>query len=365
MKILQIIQRSQLRGAEIFACQLSEELQKRGHQVDMLVLFGEKSTIFDFDLPFYYLQANENKRWWDFSAYKKLSSFIASGNYDIVQANAGDTLKYASLSKKIYGWKSKLFFRNANKISDFLTSTPKKMLNTWLMKEVEYVASVSQECRRDFVNTFPFLKENTACLPIGTNTTKVTPYNSLSEIGIEGEGPFLLHVGGFMPEKNHVGLISVFSKFILDFPNAKLIMVGEGKLKSEIENFVNEKELQNAVYFLGRRNDVLKIMPCCDIFVLPSLIEGLPAVILESFVCKLPVVAYNVGGIGEVVISNETGWLVSKNDESEFLISMKEALGNSSKIIRETANNFVIESYSNKIIAEKFLEVYEKTFKSI
>ncbi len=81
LKILQIIQRSQLRGAELFACQLSEELQKQGHQVDVLVLFGKKSDVFKFDLPFFYLEADEKKRWWDFSSYKKLSLFIKKGKY--------------------------------------------------------------------------------------------------------------------------------------------------------------------------------------------------------------------------------------------------------------------------------------------
>ncbi|NBR15544.1 MAG: hypothetical protein EBU01_13360, partial [Crocinitomicaceae bacterium] len=84
LKILQIIQRNQLRGAELFACQLSEELQKQGHQVDVLVLFGKRTDIFKFELPFYYLEANEQKRWWDFINYKKLSVLINNGNYDIV-----------------------------------------------------------------------------------------------------------------------------------------------------------------------------------------------------------------------------------------------------------------------------------------
>ena len=129
MKILQIIQRSQLRGAEIFACQLSEALQNMGHQVDVLILFGKKSDVFHFPLSFFYLEANEEKRWLDFKGYKKLNQFIKKGNYDIVQANAGDTLKYATLSKKIFGWNNHLVFRNANKIGDFLNTIPKKLIN--------------------------------------------------------------------------------------------------------------------------------------------------------------------------------------------------------------------------------------------
>lgn len=360
MKILQIIQRSQLRGAEIFACQLSTALQKQGHEVDILVLFGNRTDIFKFELPFYYLEANEQKRWWDFMAYKKLSLFIQKGQYEIVQANAGDTLKYASISKKIFGWKAKFVFRNANKIGGFLTNRFKIFLNTWLMQEVDFVASVSEECTIDFKKTFPFIKERIACLPIGVDLKIPQPYHSLIEIGIEGDGPFLLHVGGFMPEKNHHGLIRIFSNLLQEIPNAKLLLIGEGKLKIEMKELVAQMKLSQNVVFLGRRNDVQQIMSCCQVFVLPSLIEGLPGVILESFVNKLPVVAYNVGGIKEVVHDKITGWLVDKNNETPFLEAIKESLYTSSEIIIKNAHSLVTQNYSNESIAKRFLTFYRK-----
>jgi glycosyltransferase involved in cell wall biosynthesis len=360
LKILQIIQRSQLRGAELFACQLSTELQKQGHQVDVLVLFGNRSDIFKFELPFYYLEANEKKRWWDFKTYKKLSLFIKNGEYDIVQANAGDTLKYASLSKKLYRWKAKFVFRNANKISGFLRNRFKKNLNAWLMQEVDFVASVSEECTLDFKKTFPFIHNRIECLPIGVDLNSPKPYNSLNEIGISGDGPFILHVGGFMPEKNHKGLIRIFSNLLQEIPNAKLLLIGEGKLKTAIEALVSAMKLSQHVIFLGRRSDVQQIMSCCQVLVLPSLIEGLPGVILESFINKLPVVAYNVGGIKEVVVDQNTGWLVAVNDEKVFFNSLKNALIIDNNSMINQAFELVNNSYRIDSIAKKFENAYAK-----
>lgn len=360
MKILQIIQRSQLRGAEIFACQLSEQLQKQGHHVDVLVLFGKKTDIFKFELPFYYLEAEEQKRWWDFKSYKKLSSLINNGQYDIVQANAGDTLKYASLSRKIHQWKAKFVFRNANKISSFLSNRFKKNVTSWLIKEVDYVASVSNECTLDFKRMFPFIKNEIECLPIGVDLNIPKPYQSLAEIGIMGNGPFILHVGGFMPEKNHEGLIRIFSKLIKEVPNAKLLLIGEGKLKTAIDAIVLQLGLSQNVFFLGRRNDVQQIMPCCQVLVLPSLIEGLPGVILESFVNKLPVLAYNVGGIKEIVIENKTGWLVEVNEEMVFLNALKNVLLSDNKLLTKQAFQLVNHSYRIDGVAKKFEHTYRK-----
>jgi glycosyltransferase involved in cell wall biosynthesis len=361
LKILQIIQRSQLRGAEIFACQLSETLQSQGHEVDVLILFGAPSDVFTFPLNFIFLNADEKKRWWDFTNYKRLNAIIRNGEYDIVQANAGDTLKYASLSKKMFRWKAKLVFRNANKISDFINSGLKKTINRWLMKEVSSVASVSKECMLDFQRVYSGFDHRIACLPIGVKIETTIPYSSLAAIGINGVGPFLLHVAGFMPEKNHVGLISIFTQMLESHPESKLLLIGEGKLKTKIQNLVNEYALDKKVFFLGKRDDVLRIMPCCDALLLPSLTEGLPGVILESFLSGLPVVAYDTGGIKEVVVSQQTGWLVPLRDEKQFLEAIKQALSYKYESIKSNAYALVSNEYDIQTITKHFVGFYEKT----
>lgn len=360
MKILQVIQKPQYRGAEIFACQLSVELKKLGHEVDVLFLFGTNDEQLPFPLHFIHLEANIKKRFWDFRAYEKLNDFILKGNYDIVQANAGDTLKYTVMSKYIYNWKSKLVYRNANKISDFLTTKSRIWFNKLLIRKVDAVASVSMECMIDFISCYPTFQKAIECLPIGVSLQNPTPYESLSEIGIEGEGPFLLHVASFVPEKNHEGLLRIFCNVLKDYPTAKLLLIGEGKLKSSIETLAEELNLNNNLHFLGKRNDVVQIMPCCDVFLLPSLIEGLPGVILEAFATKLPVVAYNVGGIKEVVLDKETGFLIDKNNEIDFLEAINNCLSIDNDKIKNNAYELVSKNYSNEAIAYKFLAFYEK-----
>jgi glycosyltransferase involved in cell wall biosynthesis len=360
MKILQVIQKPQFRGAEIFACQLSMELIKLGHEVDVLFLFGTEDEQLPYPLHFIHLKGNIKKRFWDFKAYRKLNSIIVEGQYDLVQANAADTLKYTVLSKYIYNWKSKLVYRNANKISDFLTNIIKSFVNKLLMKMVDFVASVSKECMQDFISNYPSFQNRIECLPIGVSLQQPTPYQSLSAIDIEGEGPFLLHVASFVPEKNHEGLLRIFFNLLKEYPTAKLLLIGEGKLKPTIENLAFEMKIDSNIHFLGKRNDVSKIMSCCDLFVLPSLIEGLPGVILEAFINKLPVVAYDVGGIKEVLTNQETGWLIDKNEENRFFEAIKKCLIIDNDIIKNNAYELVLKNYSNEAIAHKFFKFYEK-----
>jgi len=183
----------------------------------------------------------------------------------------------------------------------------------------------------------------------------------LAAIGINGVGPFLLHVAGFMPEKNHVGLISIFTQMLESHPESKLLLIGEGKLKTKIQNLVNEYALDKKVFFLGKRDDVLRIMPCCDALLLPSLTEGLPGVILESFLSGLPVVAYDTGGIKEVVVSQQTGWLVPLRDEKQFLEAIKQALSYKYESIKSNAYALVSNEYDIQTITKHFVGFYEKT----
>lgn len=359
MKILQVIQKPQYRGAEIFACQLSVELKKIGHEVDVLFLFGSEDEQLPYPLHFIHLNATIKKRFWDFKAYAKLNDIILKGNYDIVQANAADTLKYAVMSKYIYNWKSKLVYRNANKISDFLTTKSRIWFNKLLIRKVDAVASVSMECMIDFITCYPTFQKAIECLPIGVSIQRIVPYESLKSLGILGKGPFLLNVASFVPEKNHEGLVRIFCNVLKDYPTAKLLLIGEGKLKSSIETLAEELNLNNNLHFLGKRNDVSQIMSCCDVFLLPSLIEGLPGVILEAFVNKLPVVAYNVGGVKEVVINKKTGFLVPKDDELAFISNLKNALSQDNSYLKDTAFELVTTHYSNESIAKKFIKFYE------
>lgn len=114
------------------------------------------------------------------------------------------------------------------------------------------------------------------------------------ELGIENK--FVIgHVGRFMYQKNHEFLIDVFSEVAKSEPNAALLLIGDGPLKSRIMQKVKELHLEDKVYFLGLRSDVQDLYNAMDLFVLPSYYEGLPVVGVECQANGLPVlVSMNV-----------------------------------------------------------------------
>jgi glycosyltransferase involved in cell wall biosynthesis len=105
----------------------------------------------------------------------------------------------------------------------------------------------------------------------------------------------------------------------------------------------------------------MQFMKNADVLLLPSIIEGLPGVILEAFYCKTPVVAYDVGGISEVVINGKTGYLVPNGNEKAFVENVLKAIEKTSQNqqLVQNAWQLVMNEYLNTRIADKFLEVYK------
>ena len=95
------------------------------------------------------------------------------------------------------------------------------------------------------------------------------------ELGIKEDVLVIGHVGRFMKQKNHEFLIDVFEKAIKQDDNIYLILVGQGPLEDKIKEMAKEKGIEDKILFLGQRNDVNKLYQAMDIFVLPSLYEGL------------------------------------------------------------------------------------------
>jgi glycosyltransferase involved in cell wall biosynthesis len=125
-----------------------------------------------------------------------------------------------------------------------------------------------------------------------------------------------------------------------------------------MEEDVRQLDLIDSVKFYEGVRNPLPYISAADILVLPSNIEGLPAVLLEAMFCKTPVVAYNVGGISEIV-NAQTGSLIEKDDEDNFVNAVLETSGNPDFEQIETAHMMVVKDYMNEEIAKKFVEVYE------
>jgi glycosyltransferase involved in cell wall biosynthesis len=358
MIIFQLIQKPQLRGVEVFTSQLSKHLEHLGHTVYLICLYQG-----DADLDYQrMIKLNRplRKRFYDIKGWKHLANIIKEKNPDLIQVNAADTLKFGVFSKILFKWEQPIVYRNANKMGDFIKNRMHFFYNKFLVEHIDYTISVSDLCSVDFVRVFNYDTQKQQTTPIGIENKKINDFPSDLRY-LKKKGPLLLNIAGFVPEKNHIGLIYIFEKVLLKYPSAQLLLIGKGKLEDNIRGIVCKRCLSDSIHFFGYRKDVLEIMKGVDVFVLSSLIEGLPGVILEAMYCKIPVIAYNVGGISEVIKPGETGWLINKDDEQGFVAAIGEALNyNEKESMINNAYKLICSKYMNSQIAKQFENTYQK-----
>lgn len=366
LRILQIIQKKQFRGAEVFASQLANHFQESGHIVKVLSIYEG-----DARLPFVgeveSLNRNKLSRTFDPSGWRKLSDIINSFQPDIVQANASDTLKYAVMSKYMFKWKAPLIYRNASTPSFYMKSAVSRSLNAFLLKKVDLIISVSRASLKDLNSLFPFTKDKSRVIPVGVeNKTFINQTNSKSPFRHK-ETFNLIHIGSFTREKNHIGLLRIFKNILAKDSKVHLNLIGGGPLISEIKKEVFQNGLESKVDFLGDIEDPQFFLSYADILLLPSLVEGLPGVILEAMYNKTPVVAYDVGGVAEVLIDNKTGKLVNFDDEKKFSNAVLELRNNEElrASIVENASSLICKDFMNINIKEAFLNSYRELNKGI
>ena len=137
-------------------------------------------------------------------------------------------------------------------------------------------------------------------------------------LGLTEDGPILVSVAALKPQKGHQVLISAVAELAQCHPSLKLYILGEGEYRNNLEKLICEKRLQKRVVLKGiRPNEELKLWyNAADLSCLVSAREGWPNVITESLACGTPVLATRVGGIPEILHSEELGILVNETVES-------------------------------------------------
>ena len=135
------------------------------------------------------------------------------------------------------------------------------------------------------------------------------------------EEKILLFVGRLVKQKNIPFLLRCFQKIIKSFPKVKLIIIGEGGEEERLKELAKELKIENKMDWI-KGIPYFKIpqyFKAADIFVLPSLYEGFPRVLMEAAMAGKPIVSTNVGGTEDVILDGENGFVIFQKDERNFV----------------------------------------------
>lgn len=366
MKILQLISSSGYFGAENVLVQLATELDQNENchvvtgviknlstphveVVDQSKKKGIETAVFPCSGKF------------DYKTVLQLRKFIKTNKIDIIHTHGYKSNLYSFFAS--LGVSVKLVATCHNWLGDNPKMKLYASVDRFFLRRFAFVAAVSRAVQEKALqsNIAP-KKVRIIRNGIALSRFKEQEFSTgfKKYLGIPENHLVVGTVGRLSSEKGHRHLLNIVDALIKEYPQATFLIVGDGTLRKELQRGFNQEN----IIFIGLRNDLPELYNCMDIFVLPSLTEGLPMVLLEAMASYLPVVVTRVGDVPKVVVENETGFIVDPGDEEAMKKCLLTLLDDSEKRKRMGQKGYqrVKEGYSSSQMAREYLQVYQKCF---
>lgn len=249
----------------------------------------------------------------------------------------------------------------------FENSTDIKLkLFIWLgckaMKYADMVAPLSNQIIKD-VKKFGITNSRITYIQNGVDLSEVDAVYLNPDIsGNSGSKKRIGFVGQMISRKNIIDILNTFELIKSTDDNIELILLGDGDQREELETFSKNLSKSDSIKFLGFIDDRLEYLKTFDLFVMTSTLEGIPRCLMEAMAMGIPVAAYDIPGVDQLIEHKKTGLLAPLGNKTLLAEQWEQLLFDPvfSKEIAENARNFVISQYSAKRMANEYLELYQQ-----
>ena len=233
---------------------------------------------------------------------------------------------------------------------------------TFSINNSDAVTSVSQSLKDDTLRLFNIKKE----IEVVPNFIDTKKYENLysnceRELIASNNEKIITHISNIRKVKRVDDVIEIFDRIQKKIP-AKLVIVGDGPEKESLENLCKKKGIDEKVLFVGNSHEVDKILCFSDLFILPSEHESFGLVALEAMVCGVPVISSNAGGLPEVNIHGESGYLSDVGNVDEMAKNALKILENNDthQLFKRKAKENA-QRFETKLIVPLYEEIYKKS----
>ena len=171
----------------------------------------------------------------------------------------------------------------------------------------------------------------------------------------------VMHISNFRPVKRVEDVVEIFARVLGEIPS-RLVLVGDGPDLPRARVKVEELGIRDRVVFLGEYTPVQELLSCSDLFLLPSMSESFGLAALEAMACGSPVVASRVGGLPEVIMDGETGYLCEAGDIDEMAAASIKILSDDKhrKELSDAGRAFAVKHFSSECIVPQYEEYYRR-----
>lgn len=339
-------------------------LRENGHQIDVAShiqspLKSEVSHLVDniYDVPFQRSPLSFS----NLAAYKKLRELVNSGKYDVIHTHTPVASFLSRMVcrnieeiKIIYTAHGFHFFKGAP-LKNWLLYFP---IERYLSKYTDILITMNKE---DFTISKDRLlaKDNISVSGVGLDVSRfsnsgISRTSVRQKLGISPSEFLIISIGELSHRKNHKVIIDAIKDL-----NVTYIICGKG----DLEPFLHDKAKKNnaRVKLLGHRSDICELLSASDLFIFPSIHEGLPVSLMEAMSCELPVVCSDIRGNNDLIENGKGGYLVLPYDFEGFRDAISTLMNNNNKCVEMGQyNKNKVKAYSLENVLVEMDIIYKK-----
>jgi glycosyltransferase involved in cell wall biosynthesis len=304
------------------------------------------------------------KHRFDWTIVKDIYNLIETRNVKIVRTHQ----YHANLYGRLAAWLAKVpcIVASVHNVYTVDRKIHRRIMNKFLSRCSDKVVAVSETVKRDVLTYDGLAEDKVKVIYNGIDTDRFLNLNGgliRSKLDISSEAPVVGTIGRLTLQKGQKYLIDAVSTLREKFPQIVLLIVGDGPLRGELENYIRTLGIDRNIILLGTRRDIPPLLSAMDIFVLPSLWEGLGTALIEAMAAGKPIIATDIPAIREIINSEKVGILVPAKDSKAIASSVELLLDN--KTLAETIGNSAKKRAFSHFNLDNTVQRYTSLFEDI
>ncbi len=359
-------------GSGVVATELGKCLADHGHQVHFIT-YSQPARLDFFSENLFYHEVSVSK--YPLFDYPPYELALASRLVDVVQYEGLDILHVhyaiphasaAYMAKQILATQgihipvvTTLHGTDITLVGKDRTYKP---VVAFSINQSDGVTAVSENLKADTLSFFDITNE----IRVIPNFIDLNRFNHKSKNHFKmaiapNDEKIIVHTSNFRKVKRVADVVRIFAKILEKIP-AKLLLAGDGPERVEVEQLCRELNLKDDVRFLGKLDAVEEILSVSDLFILPSETESFGLAALEAMACKLPVISSNAGGIPELNIDGETGYLDEVGDIDGMAAHAIHILEDENRLKQFKENAL---EHAKKFDIKSIMPIYERYYEEV
>jgi len=362
LRVLHVITRMPVGGAERLIADIVRRLDRSRYHpmVCCIQARGELAAeIEQAGTALFCLERMKSKRF-DWGAVRDLANLVRRERIDLVHTH----LYHANLYGRLAAWRSGVPAIATVHNTYTRPKLHRRLINRLLSRASSRVIAVSEDIRRDLIRYDGVRPDKIVTIPNAINIARIeTPISrqeARQRLGIPDHVLAIGCVGRLEEQKGHRFLVEALA-ILKDIP-LRVFFVGDGRLRKTLEQQAASLGVAQSTTFLGTRQDVPEILKALDLYVMPSLWEGLSLAMLEAMAAALPVVISDVGGVSQAVGKDEYGIRVPPGNAVELARAIRSLSGDSQRRVAlgARARQRVLENFSLDAMLRELAKVYDE-----